>query len=89
MGRTARIFTGHVQGVGFRASTRTVAREFEVTGWVRNEPDGSVRVEAQGEDAEVERFLMALRERLGGYIRGEVERDAGEVPGERGFEIRY
>ena len=44
---SARI-TGRVQGVGFRNFTQRRARRLGVTGWVRNEPDGSVRLEAEG-----------------------------------------
>jgi len=44
---SARI-TGRVQGVGFRNFTRMRARRLGVTGWVRNERDGSVRLEAEG-----------------------------------------
>lgn len=44
---SARI-TGRVQGVGFRNFTRRRARRLGLTGWVRNEPDGSVRLEAEG-----------------------------------------
>lgn len=44
---SARI-TGRVQGVGFRNFTQHTARDLGLTGWVRNEPDGSVRLEAEG-----------------------------------------
>lgn len=44
---SARI-TGRVQGVGFRNFTQRTARTLGLTGWVRNEPDGSVRLEAEG-----------------------------------------
>lgn len=80
-------FTGRVQGVGFRATARGVARGFEVSGWVRNEADGSVLMEVQGEAGEVERCLAALRERMEGFIRREEAEVAGVVEGERGFGI--
>jgi acylphosphatase len=41
-------FVGEVQGVGFRWTARKVAGELDLTGWVRNEPDGSVSMELQG-----------------------------------------
>ena len=41
-------FVGEVQGVGFRWTARKVAQELGLTGWVRNEPDGSVSMELQG-----------------------------------------
>ena len=41
-------FSGHVQGVGFRYTTRSVASRFAVTGYVRNLPDGRVELVAEG-----------------------------------------
>ena len=55
-------FTGRVQGVYFRATTQDVARSHRVTGWVRNEPDGSVRCVVEGESDELERFLAAVQQ---------------------------
>lgn len=66
-------FSGHVQGVGFRYSTVQVAKEFEVTGFVQNLPDGRVQLEAEGEAGEVARFVAAVEERMHGMIR-KVER---------------
>lgn len=44
---------GRVQGVAFRASARSKARELGLSGWVRNEPDGSVTLEAEGEESQL------------------------------------
>ncbi len=52
---------GHVQGVGFRYSTLDVARQFRVTGYVMNLPDGAVELVAEGAPSEVAAFLAALR----------------------------
>ena len=49
--------TGLVQGVFFRASTKQKADSLGVTGLVRNEPDGSVYVEAEGEEDDLTRFI--------------------------------
>ena len=71
-------FEGHVQGVGFRYQTTRVASGFEVTGTVRNLPDGRVHLRAEGEQAEVEAFQKAVAEELGDYIRDvTVEADHG------------
>lgn len=43
------IITGHVQGVNFRMYTQQKARDLNITGWVRNRPDGTVEVLAEGE----------------------------------------
>ncbi len=47
---------GKVQGVFFRASTKEKADELGIKGWVRNEPDGSVLIEAEGEADAIEAF---------------------------------
>ena len=52
--------TGRVQGVGFRAFTRATALQLEMTGWVRNEPDGSVTGEACGEVDNLLQFIQQL-----------------------------
>jgi acylphosphatase len=62
-------FTGRVQGVGFRYSALQVAREFEVSGYVSNLPDGRVIVEAEGAKDEVDAFITAVEERMHGYVR--------------------
>ena len=54
-------YEGNVQGVGFRWSVRHVAKGFDVTGWVRNLPDGRVEVQAEGDAEALERFERALR----------------------------
>lgn len=69
-------FTGHVQGVGFRYAVLQVAREYEVTGYVRNLADGRVMLEAEGTAADVAAFVEAVQEKMHGYIR-KVERSAG------------
>ncbi len=49
--------TGNVQGVFFRASAQQEARKLDLTGFVRNLPDGSVELEAQGDSADVDKLL--------------------------------
>jgi acylphosphatase len=83
-------FTGQVQGVGFRYTTRAIADRHPVTGWVRNEPDGSVTVEAQAaSDDDLEAFLQDLRSRLGQHIADAHSTPLAPAPGETGFDIRY
>lgn len=88
MERRRVVFSGRVQGVGFRATARGVARGWRVTGWVRNEPDGTVTMEVQGEGVEVEGCLAELRSRMEGYLRGESALGVAVVEGETGFEVR-
>ena len=81
-------FTGHVQGVGFRYSTLQVAKEFEVTGVVRNLPDGRVQLEVEGALAEVGAFLQALEERMHGHILKKERLKGGKrTPQFTGFQI--
>jgi len=80
-------YTGWVQGVGFRATARSVAESAPISGWVRNEPDGSVTLEAQGEGAAVEAYLAGVRDRLGRFVRTEKRVPVPMEAGERGFEI--
>lgn len=51
------IFKGEVQGVGFRWNARSCADELGLSGWVRNEWDGSVSMELQGSDAQIAQFF--------------------------------
>ena len=55
-------FTGRVQGVFFRATAQQVAQGFAVSGWVHNESDGTVKCVAEGEEAELDRFVTAVRD---------------------------
>lgn len=52
------IITGRVQGVGFRNYMEFKARQFHITGWVRNRTDGSVEAVIQGSDADVEAMIV-------------------------------
>ena len=81
-------FFGLVQGVGFRWRARRAAEAYGVTGWVRNEPDGSVSMELQGSEAQIARVLEAIER--GRYVRVE-ELQSRTIPaqsGERGFVTR-
>jgi len=81
-------FSGRVQGVGFRYTTKSVACGFEVTGTVRNLPDGRVELLAEGERGELEEFRRAIQDsEVGRFVRQE-EAHWSEVKNEfRGFEI--
>jgi acylphosphatase len=82
------LYSGRVQGVGFRYTAKTVAMGFEVTGVVRNLPDGRVELEAEGERAELDAFRQAVRESgLEGFIRDELVEWNPATGSFRGFEI--
>lgn len=62
-------YVGQVQGVGFRQTALWVARGFEVTGYVRNQPDGSVELVAEGTASEIRGLLEGIQERMAERIR--------------------
>lgn len=79
---------GRVQGVWYRASTRRQAQELGLGGFVRNEPDGSVYAEAEGEERALQAFVSWCRE---GPDRAQVEEvivEEGPLKGFTAFEIQ-
>lgn len=66
--RARALISGDVQGVGFRYMTRRAAGGYDVTGYVRNLPDGRVEIVAEGARREVNAFLDAVRKAMGSYI---------------------
>ena len=87
--RCRAVVSGRVQGVFFRDTCERVASGLGVRGWVRNRPDGSVEVVAEGERAAVDRLLAWCGD---GPPRARVDRvDVTDEPvaGERGFRVRY
>ena len=53
-------YSGRVQGVGFRVNARQISKQFQVTGFVKNLPDGRVLLQAEGPPVEVDGFLEAV-----------------------------
>jgi acylphosphatase len=70
------IYTGRVQGVGFRYTAQQLAREFTVAGTVRNRPDGAVELVVQGPPGQVDGFLASVAREMRGYIDGQEVQDA-------------
>ena len=60
------VFYGSVQGVGFRYRAIYAAQRFGCTGWVRNEWDGSVVMEIQGEEKDIDQIIISIE--AGKYI---------------------
>jgi len=82
------LYSGQVQGVGFRYTVRSVAAGFDVTGTVRNLPGGEVELVAEGDQVELEAFRQAIRESgLDHFIRDEAVSWAEPRSEFRGFEI--
>ena len=63
------IFTGRVQGVGFRHATKMQARSYRVYGHVRNLEDGTVELVIEGNHEEVALFITSVQERMAGIIK--------------------
>ncbi|MDY7011121.1 MAG: acylphosphatase, partial [Planctomycetota bacterium] len=71
MSRQCRLihFSGIVQGVGFRYTARRLSERFDVTGYVKNLPDGRVEVVVEGPSDQIDAFVQAVSDRMGHYIR--------------------
>ncbi|MBR2264716.1 MAG: acylphosphatase [Firmicutes bacterium] len=85
--RKAFCFYGQVQGVGFRYTARHLADRYGLTGWVRNEYDGSVSMELQGTPLDISSMLHQLED--GHFIRiDHIEsKNVPVVDGERRFRV--
>lgn len=81
-------FEGRVQGVGFRWTTRDIAKGFDVVGSVKNLIDGRVEMQVQGDDDEVDEFIQEIRDSsLAHHIQGFEVRDIPLMDNVRGFTI--
>ena len=81
-------YSGNVQGIGFRYAAKSMATGFEVTGTVRNLPDGRVELIAEGMRNELEEFRKAIRDSgMEHFIRNEDVAWSEAVGDFRGFEI--
>jgi len=88
MQRVTVFYSGRVQGVGFRATVRYVARGYDVTGTVRNLPDGRVELVAEGMKEELQGFLEGIATgELSSYIAARPETWGVATGGMRGFVI--
>lgn len=82
------LYSGRVQGVGFRMTAQALASSFAVAGYVRNLPSGEVELIAEGEESVVEAFLAEVARHMAAYIRTTTVQDAA-ASGQRGFRIRH
>jgi acylphosphatase len=67
--RTIALFSGRVQGVGFRYTCRNIALQYNVVGYVRNLPDGRVEVVIEGPHEQMDELLEAVQQRMAGFVK--------------------
>ena len=84
---TMRIY-GRVQGVGFRYYTQNEAVARQISGWIRNMPDGSVYIEAEGDKEQLEQFINWCETGPQWARVTDVEKQYVPLKGYSGFEIR-
>lgn len=63
-------FSGKVQGVGFRYTVRNIALQYNVAGYVRNLPDGTVELVMEGPEQQMSHLVDDVQQRMADYIRG-------------------
>ena len=83
------IFTGRVQGVGFRFTAEKIARRHQLAGYVRNLPDGTVEMLAQGPSDSVQDCISDIEESFAGYIRKTDIRQVPPDPAQTNFRITF
>ena len=67
--RLTAVFSGRVQGVGFRYTACRIADDYRVTGFVRNLPDGRVELVAEGPSEQARPFVQSVRRQMAAYVR--------------------
>jgi len=63
------LFSGEVQGVGFRYTAHRIARRYNITGFVRNLPDGDVEMLAQGPEQDIKKYIADIQDSFKGYVQ--------------------
>ena len=82
-------YSGHVQGVGFRYTVRSISRGYDISGYVRNLPDRRVELIVEGAKPELDRFLAEIEAVMGGYIRNVTANSVPPTGEFGGFDIRF
>jgi len=91
MSETAKhiIFTGQVQGIGFRFTAFNIANRYQLIGLVRNLTDGSVEMLVQGADDDINNCIKEIEESFGGYIRETNIKEVPHDPQHKDFKITF
>ena len=83
------IYKGRVQGVGFRFTAQRIAMRYELAGFVKNLPDGSVEMFAQGHPDDVAGCLRDIEESFGAYLKDTIITDNPLNARLHGFDIAF
>jgi len=89
MKRVQVIYSGQVQGVGFRYTVKEAASGYEIGGFVKNLTNGDVEVVAEAQEPDITRFLADIETEMGRFIESRSlswDRATGEFDG---FSVRY
>lgn len=81
--------TGKVQGVFFRANAQSKAEQLGITGWVRNEPDGTVSIAAEGKKDDLHKLIDWCKEGPDWANVNYVDYEEGEIENYESFRITY
>lgn len=83
------VFSGVVQGVGFRFTTRALAARFKIKGWVRNLTDGRVEVLAAGTPTDLDNFFRQIKTEFRTQIEDWQRKEISLPEQCKGFEIKF
>jgi acylphosphatase len=83
------IFIGRVQGVGFRFTAHRIAQRCQITGFVRNQPDGTVEMHAQGPARDVDDCIKNIKDYFGDYVRETRIQEIPTDPKYKDFRITF
>lgn len=91
MAETAKhiVFKGRVQGVGFRFTALRMASRYQLTGYVRNMPDGAVEMLAQGQAADIDDCISDIDESFADYVKETIINDVPADPKYTDFKITF
>lgn len=83
------IFSGRVQGVGFRFTAHNIANRYQLVGWVRNLADGTVEMIAQGDADDVSDCIRDISEYFSGYVNDAKVEEIPVDPQHTNFKITF
>ena len=82
------VYSGRVQGVGFRYTAKNIALQYDIAGYVRNLPDGRVEMCLEGTPAVMDQMAEEVGRKMDGFVK-DVRVEEGAVQGEVGFVIKH